>query len=151
MSRQEVDQHAANAMRMYKIHIDRGMSPEQAAGWAANSQAESGGDYTRRQPGGPGRGLFQWGSDIPQLDRRIQFQQQYGYPIEQSSENDQLKFRDWELANFPGVARRISQARTAGDIADAITRFYEIPRDRDIAAADRANIAEAILQRARQP
>ena len=151
---QQVEQEAANAMRMYKIHIDRGMSPEQAAGWAANAQAESHGKYTSRQRGGgPGRGLFQWGHPNPAQDRRVHFQQQFGYPIENSSEEDQLKFRDWELAqpSFRRAQTRISQARTAGDAADAITRHYEIPANPDQDAADRANIAEAILRQARQP
>ena len=153
MSRQNVDQHAANAMRMYKIHIDRGMSPEQAAGWAANAQAESHGKFTMSQyPQGPGRGLFQWGHPNLQMDRRRVFQQQFGYPIEKSTEEDQLAFRDWELANtLQGAARRISRARTAGDVAEAITRYYEIPQDPDRDSADRANIAEAILRLAQQP
>ena len=152
-NRPQVEQEAANAMRMYKIHIDRGMSPEQAAGWAANAQAESHGKYTSTQhPNGPGRGLFQWGHPNPGMDRRLIFQRQFGYPIEKSSEEDQLAFRDWELANtLRGAARRISRASTAGDVAEAITRYYERPASLDRESADRANIAEAILRRSQQP
>lgn len=140
-------------MRMFKIHIDRGMSPEQAAGWAANAQAESHGKFTSTQyPGGPGRGLFQWGHPDPQLDRRLVFQRQFGYPIEKSSEEDQLAFRDWELANtLKGAATRIARARSAGDVAEAITRHYERPASLNRESADRANIAEAILRLAQQP
>ena len=147
-NRQEVERQAANAIRMYKIHLERGMSPEHAAGWAANAQAESHGNFKESQPNGPGRGLFQWGSTNSRYDRRIQFQQQFGFPIDESSEEEQLAFRDWELAqpSFRDVQRRISRARTAGDIADAITRHYEIPDNPDQDAADRANIAEAILR-----
>jgi len=145
----EVDRLADLGMRMFKIHVARGMSPEQAAGWAANAMAEGRGNY--RQPqvgGGPGWGLFQWGSNRPELDRRRTFQQVFGHPIQESTEEEQLAFRDWELAHtYASAARRIAQASSAGDAAAAITRYYEGPRDRVHPVIDRANIAEAILRR----
>jgi hypothetical protein len=95
MAPQEVEIRAANAMRMYQIHVARGMQPEEAAGWAANAEAESRGDHRARQPGGPGRGLFQWGSDIVRFDRRRDFERLFGHPIENSTEAEQLAFRDW--------------------------------------------------------
>ena len=74
MSRQEVEGRAVNAAGMYQVHIARGMTPEQAAGWAANAEAESRSDYRAWQEGGgPGRGLFQWGTDEPRFDRRRHF------------------------------------------------------------------------------
>lgn len=47
------------------------------------------------------------------------------------------------------AARKISQAKTAGDAAAAITRYYERPAAVVRDAADRANIAEAIIRHAR--
>jgi hypothetical protein len=86
------------------------------------------------------------------MDRRLSFQRQFGYPIEKSSEEDQLAFRDWELANtLQGAATQIARARSAGDVAEAITRYYEVPQDPDRDSADRANIADAILRLAQQP
>jgi len=137
---------------MYKIHRALGMTPEQAAGWAANAVAESRGDYRRHQDRhGPGYGLFQWGSDNPRLDRRPIFQRVFGHPIQQSTEQEQLQFRDWELAhNYAWAARHIDRASSAGDIAAAVTHFYEGPADWRHAMWDRANIAEAIMRRVRQ-
>ena len=118
------------------------MSPVQAAGWAANAEAESGGNYRRPQDsGGPAYGLFQW-----ERPRRRRFQEKFGHPMEQSTEAEQLAFRDFELNHdLHREARLIDNARTAGDHAAAVTRHYEIPADIDTAAADRANLAEAIL------
>jgi hypothetical protein len=64
-----------------------------------------------------------------------------------STEQEQLDFRDWELAHSEArAAGLIARAPTAGDAGAAITRFYERPRERDRDAADRANVAEAIMQ-----
>lgn len=152
MSRQEVETRAANAMRMYELHRLRGMTPEQAAGWAANAEAESTGDFRKKQNAGrgPGRGLFQWGSNVPKLDRRRDFDRVFGHSLDQSTEQEQLDFRDWELAHTQrSAAREIEKAKSAGDVAAAITKHYEGPRDQHREAADRANIAEAIHRRAK--
>lgn len=147
MSLKEIERHAANAKRMYDVHRARGMTSAQAAGWAANAQAESDGDYRRIQKGGPGRGLFQWGANNAKMDRRPHFHVLFKHPIEKSTEEEQLAFRDWELANTEvGAARRIAKAKSAGDIAAAITIHYERPKEKARDAADRANIAEAILR-----
>lgn len=151
MSRQEVERRAANAMRVYQVHLARGMTPEQAAGWAANAEAESRSNYRSRQEGGgPGRGLFQWGANKAKYDRRLIFQRLFGHSIEQSTEKEQLDFRDWELVHTQAsAAKKISQAKTAGEIAATVTLHYERPDDKFKAAIDRANIAETILRRAR--
>jgi hypothetical protein len=143
----QVEQYADLGMRMYQLHRARGMTPQQAAAWAANAAAESHGDYRRPQDGGgPAYGLFMW-----ERERQRAFQAQFGHPIQQSTEEEQLAFRDWELSNtLAGTARRIPQASSAGDIAAAITRHYEGPADWRHAMWDRSNIAEAILRRAMQ-
>jgi len=148
---QEVRSRAENAMRMYRVHLALGMRPEEAAGWAANAEAESHGDYRNVQPGGPGRGLFQWGSDAEKLDRRRIFQRLFGHRIEESTEVEQLAFRDWELANtHSSAAKRISEARTAGEVAIAITLHYEKPDDKKKRAIDRGNIADLILYKSKK-
>lgn len=154
----EVEALADRGIRMYKIHRALGMRPEEAAAWAANAVAESRGDYRRPQrsrrpggPAGPGYGLFQWGSPDPRLDRRPAFKKVFGHPIQQSSEREQLQFRDWELAHsYPGLARQLARASSAGDMAAAITHIYEGPADWPHIMIDRANIAEAIMRRARE-
>jgi hypothetical protein len=45
----EIREHAKEAFRLYKIHLDLGMSPSEAAAWAANAQAESGGNFAGRK------------------------------------------------------------------------------------------------------
>ncbi|HEU0309630.1 MAG TPA: phage tail tip lysozyme [Sphingomicrobium sp.] len=148
MTPKEVGKRAASAMHMYRIHLALGMRPEEAAGWAANAEAESRGDYRARQPGGPGRGLFQWGAHDPKLDRRLDFRRLFGHPIEQSTAAEQLVFRDWELAHTEArAAKEIAKARGAGNIAAAIAIHYERPENKFQRAIDRANIAEEIIRR----
>jgi len=144
-SPQEVERRARNALRLYELQRQRGMAPDLAAGWAANGAGESDSDFRLRQNPGPGVGLYQWGANNPRLDRRRDFQRVFGHPIEQSTEDEQLAFRDWELAHTERrAARMIAHASTPGDIAAAITRYYERPAAPARDAADRANIAEAI-------
>jgi len=147
MPPQEVKLRAANAMRMFRIHTALGMAPEEAAAWAANAEAESRSDYRARQPGGPGRGLFQWGAKEARQDRRRAFKRLFGHSIEQSTEAEQLAFRDWELANTESsAARKIAKSSGAGGMAAAIANYYERPAEPKRDAADRANLAEEILR-----
>ena len=144
MSPAAVEQYADLGMRMYKLHRARGMTPQQAAAWAANAAAESHGDYRLPQDGGPGYGLFMW-----EGPRQRTFQEQFGHPIQQSTEAEQLAFRDWELSHTYGwAARRIPRMSSAGDIAAAIAHHFEHPADWEHAMWDRSNIAEAIMRRA---
>jgi len=137
---QEVERRAAHAPRLYDHFINEGMSPQEAAGWAANAAGESDSDHRRQQPGGGGYGLFQW--TYP--PRRRAFQRDFGYPIEQSTEADQLAFRRWEAKEDTDLQRALGAARTPGDHAEVITRIYEMPADPDLDSIDRANIAETI-------
>lgn len=156
MTQAQVEAHAAHAMPQYRRELARGTRPEEAAGWASNSEGESGGNPAKHQiGGGPGRGLYQWGSSIPALDRRLDFKEfaiNRGLKIENiedASADIQLDFRDWELAKKEKLAKkRIATATTVKDISRAITKHYVRPRDRDIDAEDRARIAEEIFRRA---
>ena len=140
----EVERRAGNAMRLYDQFVAGGMHPYEAAGWAANAAGESDSNYRSNEPGGQGYGLFQ----VTHPARRRAFQRRYGHPIEQSTEAEQLDFRQWEIDNtFRHVPRHFRSARSPGDYAEVITRYYEIPANPDEDSADRANIAEAIRAR----
>lgn len=107
MSQKDVEAHAGHAMGQYQREIDRGKSPEEAAAWAANSEIESGGDPSKHQEGGgPGRGLFQWGSPRPEWDRRRVFLLEMHIPVDQATYDQQLDFRDWELRHTHQLTQR---------------------------------------------
>ena len=151
MSQKEVEARADHAMQQYRRELARGKTPEEAAAWAANSEAESRGDPSAHQePKGPGRGLFQWGSTKPQWDRRPTFQRVMNLPIEQATADQQLDFRDWELRNtHKSTQRHIDAALTVAAKSTAITNLYLGPADKIGAAEDRARIAEAIYRKAK--
>lgn len=146
-----VQRHVKRALAIYHAEVARGKSPEEAAAWAANAEAESGSNpRSVQQGGGPGRGLFQWGSNDA-ADRRVIFQKVMGIPIEQSTTEQQLLFRDWELAHTHQAAKRaIDAASGAADKSRAITNYYEVPnrKIRQAQANARAALAEHILRAA---
>ena len=146
---QTTEKRADHAMSQFNENIARGMAFEDAAAWAANSEAESRGDHTLRQEsGGPGRGFFQLGSNVAKMDRRIDFQDAMGVSIEKSTKEQQLQFRDWELAHKEwGAKRKIDAAVGAGDKAHAIAMYYLRPAHKQVRAIERANLAEAIIRR----
>lgn len=154
--RDDILRHAKRAVRLYKIHLDLDMSPGEAAAWASNAQAESGGDHQRREilrrprrDGSVGHGTFQ----VTHPDRRANFLRLVGVPVEQSTERQQLKFRDWELGNtYRRVAQRLRAAQSRrspaspGDLAEIIARDYEAPGDIQETVVDRRNIANELLR-----
>lgn len=146
-SAKKVDGMARAAYRHYLKYRAQGMPADDAAGWAAVGQAESSNDPHSQQPGGPGYGLFQWGSTKKKYDRRIDFQKAMGKSIYGSSAEDQERFRKWELGHTEKkAARLIDQARGSGGKAAAITERYERPAEIARDSADRANIAERIVK-----
>jgi len=151
MSKRDIQQHAAHAVGQYQRELARGKSPAEAAAWAANSEAESGGDPSKHQVGGgPGQGLFQWGSN-DRADRRATFQKVMGIPVDQATADQQLDFRDWELRNTEkSASRHIDAAQGVVDKTRAITKYYVRPYDSSGAADDRAQIAQAILDQVGQ-
>jgi hypothetical protein len=151
MTDQAVEAHATHAMSQYREELARGKSPEEAAAWAANSEAESGGDPSKHQDGGgPGRGRFQWGSPKPAFDRSATFERVMKKPVDQASTDEQFAFRDWELQNtHKSTQRNVDAAKTVGDKSRAITIHYLAPAHKLLVAEDRARIAEAIYRRAK--
>lgn len=150
----EAEYFAARAWDQFAKNRARGMTLEQAAAWAAHSQKESYGDYRSRQKPGPGRGLHNWGSPDPKQDRRRTFEREMHVPIEQSTEDQQLRFREWELDNTHAKAGKaiedaIKSGASAGAISDLITSLYENPKHPEAQARFRSAIAEEIARRAR--
>lgn len=135
---------AAGAMPLYRRFLAHGDSPEAAAAWAASAMAESGGDPHRKQPGGDGYGLFQWGPS-----RRADFKKIFGYDMSRASLDDEVKFRDWELTHKESAAGRwINAAQGAAAKGDAVSRRFERPGSIDRDSADRANVAAEIMKNA---
>jgi len=126
-----------NAKTAMDFFIEKGWSPEQAAGIVANLQAES---YDRIDPaatGDKGRayGIAQWRGP-----RQTQFEKILGKPLKGSSLEDQLSFVNWELHNTESSAGdRLRQVKTAADAAAVIDQFYE----RSSGAARQQRIASA--------
>ena len=143
----EVELHADNAQRQFYYNWGRGMSLEEAAAWAANSEVESRNNPTANQDGGaPGRGLFQW--ETP--GRADTFKKRYGFPIDRATRDQQHAFREWELRNeFRRAKQSINAAPSAGEKARLISLTYLKPASKEFTARDRANIAEAIMRRVR--
>jgi hypothetical protein len=127
----------------------RGMDIDSAAAWAANSEVESRGDYRKKQDnGGPGFGFFQWGTNDEAIDRRRTFERVMKVPIQGSTEDQQLYFRDWELQHTHGKAKEaIEKAQGPAAKAAAIWSQYEGAR-KNKGVNDRMAIAEVIAQRA---
>jgi hypothetical protein len=143
----EAELHAAHAWDQYMKNRARGMDLDKAAGWTGVSEAESGGNYRKHQNPGPAYGYLQW-----ERPRREQFEKLFGFPMEQATEDEQLQFRDWELANtHTGARDKIDRAAGPGDTAAAITEYYEAPdkKRRERFKRERAAIAEAVARRAR--
>lgn len=114
-----------------------GWSKVQATGLAANIQAESGGKHTAVGDGGLAYGLGQW-----HPDRQANFKRAFGKDIRQSTREEQLRFIDWELRNTEkGAGDRLRQSTTAADAAATVSRFYERPKNTEVEARNRANIA----------
>lgn len=151
MSRLEVEQRAEHAKWHFYYNWGRGMSTEDAAAWAANIEAESNGDFRKKQNDSDksrGRGLLQW-----ELGSRADlFKDIMGVHIEKSTLAQQYAFRDWELAHTEkGKKAEIDAVRGAGGKAYVITRRFlrPDPKRAEKFATDRANIAEAIMRRVR--
>lgn len=145
---EEVNQSASHALGQYLDEIARGMSPADAAAWAANSEQESRGNpANHQQGGGPGRGLFQWGANKAALDRRIPFKTQEHVDVDKASASQQRDFRDYELNHkFRSTKDMLSAATTAKAKAEIICRNYEAPADHVYEPENRGRIAEAIMR-----
>ncbi|MDD2775511.1 MAG: phage tail tip lysozyme [Gallionella sp.] len=74
--------------------------------------------------GGPGRGLFQWGTA-----RQAQFKKLYGHSVAQGTVKEQIDFMNWELHHtYASVGRAFAAAKNRpGKGSEILTRGYELP------------------------
>jgi hypothetical protein len=103
-----------------------GWTKEQAAGIAANIQAESGGDPKALGDGGKAYGLAQW-----HPDRQEDFRKWSGKDIRESSRDEQLQFVDYELRHGKEqkAGRMLATATTEAQAGRIVSDEYERPRD----------------------
>lgn len=107
--------------------INKGLSAEQAAGFAGNFLSESELSPTainqvEKKKGykGYGRGIAQWSND-----RVSQFQKYIGKKIEDASLEEQLEFVWYEVQNRPELLRQLYAAADPDTAADVVYRGFE--------------------------
>jgi len=107
---------------IFSFFRSQGFSPAQAAAWVGNFTQESGLDPSRVQPGGPGRGLAQWGGG--RFAALVDFAKGLGKPWQDAGA--QLAFVMHEL-NGPerSAMMSIRSAHTIADAVAAIATQYE--------------------------
>lgn len=107
--------------------INKGLSAEQAAGFAGNFLSESELSTTainqaekKRGYKGYGRGIAQWSNE-----RIGQFQKHIGKKIEDASLEEQLEFVWYEVQNRPELLRQLYAATDHNTAADIVYRGFE--------------------------
>jgi hypothetical protein len=133
---------AGTARQAMDYFVGQGWTAAQAAGIAANLQAESGFRPDIEGDGGHAYGIAQW-----HADRQAGFQSLIGHAIQGSTFDEQLRFVQHELTNG-GETRAgnlLRNATSANDAGGIVSRNYERPADREGAATRRGRIAEQIL------
>ncbi|CAB3783304.1 hypothetical protein LMG28688_01620 [Paraburkholderia caffeinitolerans] len=126
---------------------DMGWSRDQASGIAANLFRESGYDASAVGDNGSAYGIGQW-----HQDRQEAFRKRFGIDIRNSTLDQQLQFVDYEMRQ--GAEKRagdaLSQATTAAQAGDVVSRLYERPKDTEGEASSRAADAVAVSQSIQQ-
>lgn len=107
--------------------INKGLTPEQASGFAGNFLAESdlnaaAINQAEKKKGykGYGRGIAQWSNE-----RIQQFKEFIGKNIEDASLEEQLEFVWYEVQQRPELLSQLSKAITSEEAADLVYRGYE--------------------------
>lgn len=131
---------AAGAMAYFQ---SVGWTKEQAAGLVANIKAESGFNTGAIGDAGKAYGLAQW-----HPDRQLEFEKQYGKPIQGSTFQEQLAFMHYELTQGRerGAGNRLRGETTAAGAGSAVSKYYERPADAlGTKAIQRGSFADTIL------
>ena len=127
-----------NATEVIDFFVNKGWTPEQAIGIAANISHETGGSFknTTKEKGGDSYGLAQWrGSRLKDLEKFA------GKPYNETSVKEQLNFIQHELMTSESKsANFLKNAKTPEDAADVFNRYYERSADKD--SSKRINIAK---------
>ncbi|WP_066651747.1 phage tail tip lysozyme [Sphingomonas sp. CCH10-B3] len=143
LSASQVAAKARQGMPLRKKLIAAGFSPDDATALASNSVLESNANYRQRERGGgSGFGLFQWTNK----KRKQDFQRLFGKSIYDSTEDEQIRFLQWELANTEKAGWRKAHANgsDAASVAAGFARHVERPLNADRDAAERAAVASAM-------
>lgn len=120
--------------------VSVGWTPAQAAGLAANFQAESKFVVDAVGDGGLAYGIGQW-----HPDRQANFERAFGKSIKGSTLEEQLAFVQWELTNTEQrAAAALRACTTAADAGACVSKMYERPADREGEAKKRAALAMKI-------
>lgn len=125
-----------------KYLVSKGWTKEQAVGIAANLKRESNFDPTAVGDSGKAYGVAQW-----HPDRQAEFKKQYNKDIKGSTAQEQLDFVDYELrkGKEKSAGDKLQKAKTAGEAAGIVSKYYERPKEVDAEAAKRAAEAEKIM------
>jgi len=114
---------AAGAGNIFKFFRQQGFTDAQAAGWVGNLTQESGLNPGAVQPGGPGRGLVQWGGG--RFTALVNFAKQHGHD-DWRDLGTQLAFIMHELrGSESGAYAAIKGAHSVEEATNAIGRQYE--------------------------
>ncbi|GAB1828746.1 phage tail tip lysozyme [Achromobacter xylosoxidans] len=128
------------AMDAIKFFEGKGYSREQAAGIVANLMAESNLNPKAVGDNGQAVGIGQW-HPVRQAD----FKKAFGIDLKDATLAQQLAFVDWELRNTERTAmEKLQAAKTPQQAGDAVSRYYERPKDKDGEAEKRAAAAGAL-------
>lgn len=100
--------------------VARGMTPIQAAAFAANALGESGGRTNAVSPDGGAHGLFQWRGP-----RRAAFKAKYGIEPSQADINTQLDFLFTDPQERARMARAVAAGGTATQMGETVGRVFE--------------------------
>ena len=128
------------AMDAIKFFEGKGYSREQASGIVANLMAESNLNPKAVGDNGQAVGVGQW-HPVRQAD----FKKAFGIDLKDATLAQQLAFVDWELRNTERTAmEKLQAAKTPQQAGDAVSRYYERPKDRDGEAEKRGAAAAAL-------
>jgi hypothetical protein len=129
-----------SARSMVEWYLNHGLSREQAIGMTANAFRESSFDERAVDKSGKFVGLYQWGPE-----RRKQYEQWAGRPLELARPEEQMGFSIWELQHTEKQAGdALLQSNDAAQAAERVSSLYERPTDKAGEAAIRSGIAREL-------
>lgn len=140
------DTQKTDAKSMQSYFQQRGYSPAQAAGLAANLMTESGGKTNAVGDHGAAYGLGQW-----HKDRQDAFKEFAGHDIRLSTTDEQLAFVVHELAKKgteQAAGDRLRATTTPQEAGAIISRYYERPLDVEGNAKTRGDYAAQLAKTA---
>lgn len=126
-----------------KFFMDKGWSREQASGIVANLIEESGLDPRAVGDGGAAVGVAQW-----HPDRQAEFERWAGKKLINATREEQYGFVHYEMTEGreQAAGRALRGAATPNQAGQAVSRRYERPKNADLEAVSRGNLAEVLAR-----